>query len=58
MIGFVLTMFWLKLLVTICRIINLATGSWRNEISIGVYAADTVLNAVITIWAGFSYFYR
>ncbi len=55
--AFVLTMFWLKAASTACRSSNLATGAYKQQVSIGVYAADTALTAAIAIWAGFALWY-
>jgi hypothetical protein len=50
---FVTVIFWLYACESFCRIFNLATGVWANPISINVYCADTVVTAVVMIWAGF-----
>ena len=55
--AFVLTMFWLKAVTTACRTLNLATGAYKQQVSIGVYAADTALTAGTAIWAGFALWY-
>lgn len=54
---FVLTMFWLKAITTGCRALNLATGAYKQQVSIGLYVADTALTAAIAIWAGFALWY-
>lgn len=54
---FVLVMFWLNVIISSSRILNLATGAWVNRPSIGVYAADTALISAIAIWAGFALWY-
>lgn len=54
---FALAVFWIAALSVPFRVLNLATGTYKNKVSIGVYAADTVITAGIAIWAAFALWY-
>lgn len=55
--NFALVVFCIGAVSVLFRVLNLATGTYKNKVSIGVYAADTVITACIAMWAGFSLWY-
>ena len=55
--AFIWVIFWLKAITAGLRLLNLATGAYKQQVSIGVYAADTVLTVAIAIWAHFVLWY-
>jgi len=55
--NFVTTMMWLNIFGFAARVACMATGAWSKPRTLSVYAADTVLEAALAIWAGFALFY-
>lgn len=52
---FIKVFFWIGVVVTIIRLIEMATCHWPRELepeTLGFHAAKTILGLAIVLWAG------
>lgn len=55
---FIQVFFWVQLFDIVGRIAFIGTGKYAEPRSLNIYAADTVIAAIILIWAGFVLWYK
>jgi len=54
---FIKVSFWLGFVIIFIRVYIIAINKHGEPTSLSIYAADTVLKAIFTIWAGFVLWY-
>ena len=55
--AYILTLFVILAIDVLAKILSMVDNTYKRPRTIGIYAADTVLNAALLIWAGFVLWY-